>query len=148
MMTTIKNQLYVTKGIRLTLSDTTLYVKSFLREPTIDDLITRKEKIWRQLNDFALGHTDEMDLYEMHSLWSERTMIDSELYERRMFGELTRIEGEKSIFLCHCSNDKGIVRMVNDDLGRLGIIHGLMKISFESEIPSWGKSLMGFAPRR
>jgi len=95
--------------------------RNLLRVPTIDDLITRKQQIWRQLNDFALAHTDKMDLRELHSLWSERAMIDSELYERRMFGELARIEGEKSVFLCHCSNDKGVVRMVNDDLRRPGI---------------------------
>jgi len=37
-----------------------------------------------------------------------------------MLGEMEQVPSEKTIFLCHSSTDKGFVRMVNDDLRRLG----------------------------
>jgi hypothetical protein len=57
---------------------------------------------------------------EIHDFWSERYMIEGVLYDRRMLGEMEQLPGDKTLFLCHSSADKGIVRMVNDDLRRLG----------------------------
>ncbi|WP_374309917.1 toll/interleukin-1 receptor domain-containing protein [Dongia sp.] len=92
----------------------------YLREPTIDDLLKRREEIWRTLTDQAIHNAWHMGADEVHELWSEKDLISNELYERRMVGEMRQLSTEKSIFLCHSSADKGFVRMVNDDLRRLG----------------------------
>lgn len=93
----------------------------FLREPTIDDLMKRREDIWRQLTRYSIDGDWDIEPNELHELWSEKSMIDSQLYERRMFGEFGEIQGHKEVFLCHASSDKGFVRMVHDDLKRLGV---------------------------
>jgi hypothetical protein len=92
----------------------------FLREPTIDDLLKRREEIGRQLADLAIEDAWDLDPSELHAVWAEKSLVDDALYERRMFGEFGQIEG-KSVFLCHCSIDKGKVRMVHDDLKHLGV---------------------------
>jgi hypothetical protein len=38
-----------------------------------------------------------------------------------MFGKLSQISDDKSVFLCHSALDKGKVRMVNDDLRHFGV---------------------------
>ena len=92
----------------------------FLREPTIDELLKRQEAIWRAVTKPAIERDWSIDPAKIHSLWSEKSLIDDVLYERRMLGEMEQIPSEKTIFLCHSSADKGFVRMVNDDLRRLG----------------------------
>jgi hypothetical protein len=93
----------------------------FLREPTVDDLLKRREAIWRQLTKFAIDDDWIIEPLELHELWSEKSMIDAQLYERRTFGEFGRLESGKEVFLCHSSSDKGFVRMVHDDLKHLGV---------------------------
>jgi hypothetical protein len=92
----------------------------FLQEPLIDDLLSRREAIWRAVTKPALENDWSVNPAEIHSLWSEKSLIDDVLYERRMLGEMEQVSIEKTIFLCHSSSDKGFVRMVNDDLRRLG----------------------------
>lgn len=92
----------------------------FLREPSIDDLLQRRDKIWRKLFKYASDDEWPLDPMEIHQLWSEKALIDDILYERRMLAEMKQIATEKTVFLCHSSSDKGFVRMVNDDLVRLG----------------------------
>jgi hypothetical protein len=92
----------------------------FLRESTIDDLLKRREQLWRQLTDLAMARTWNIDPSELHALWAEKSLVDGALYDRRMFGELGQLEG-KTVFLCHSSVDKGMVRMVHDDLMHLGV---------------------------
>lgn len=92
-----------------------------IREPTIEELLKRKEEIWKAVTKPALDSSwDATDPREHHRLWSESSMIDDVLYERRLLGQMEHIPGEKTVFLCHSSSDKGFVRMVNDDLRRLG----------------------------
>ena len=93
----------------------------YLREPTIDDLMKRREELWRALTDIAINKKwDEFDPSDIHEFWSEKSLIDETLADRRMFGVLGRLDG-KSVFLCHSSQDKGWVRMVHDDLKHLGV---------------------------
>jgi hypothetical protein len=94
--------------------------RRFLRNPLIDELLSRREAIWRILTDFAINKKWAVEPVDIHTLWSEKALIDDVLYERRMLGEMEHLPGEKTIFLCHSSADKGFVRMVNDDLRRLG----------------------------
>lgn len=92
----------------------------FLRVPVIKELLNRREAIWRILTDEAVKGEWRLEPDEVHSLWSEKALITDLLFERRMLGEIEHFSGEKMIFLCHSSSDKGFVRMVNDDLRRLG----------------------------
>jgi TIR domain len=92
----------------------------FLRVPTIDDLLKRHEEIGRQLAKFAIDDEWDISPDNIHSLWSEKSLINDILYERRMFGKFTQLSERSVIFLCHSSSDKGAVRMVHDDLRRLG----------------------------
>jgi hypothetical protein len=94
--------------------------RRFLRDPLINELLARREAIWRTLTDFATSKKWPVRPIDIHTLWSERALIDDVLYERRMLGEMEHLPTEKTVFLCHSSADKGIVRMVNDDLRRLG----------------------------
>lgn len=94
-----------------------------LREPTVNDLVERNSAI-RQLLSFAAidrNKKEALTTRQLHSLWSERSMIVEELNERRMFGELEPLNSDQAVFLCHSSADKGLVRMVNDDLKHLGL---------------------------
>jgi hypothetical protein len=93
----------------------------YLREPTIDDLLTRREAIWKTLTSIAIdSRWPEVEPEQIYYLFAERALIDSELYGRRLLGELSTVRSDAIIFLCHSSSDKGMVRMVNDDLKRLG----------------------------
>ena len=94
--------------------------KRLLREPTIDDLLKRREEISRVLANIAIKREWLVDPREVHMLWSERTLVTEELYERRFLGEFGRLGEAPNIFLCHSSKDKGFVRMVHDDPKRLG----------------------------
>jgi hypothetical protein len=69
----------------------------FLREPTIDDLLTRREELWRQLTDIAMNKSWNVNPYELYELWAERSLVDETLAERRMFGEFGQLDG-KSVF--------------------------------------------------
>jgi hypothetical protein len=92
----------------------------FLREPSIDDLLKRREEIWRTLTDFAIQNVWDIDPSEVHSLWAEKSLIDNELVDRQVSGRLEKLGG-KIAFLCHSSVDKGRVRMVHDDLMHRGL---------------------------
>lgn len=93
----------------------------FLREPTIDDLMKRRDELWRLLTDIAIDNQwNVVDADDVYALWAERSLVDETLMERRMFGVFGRLDG-KSVFLCHSSVDKGVVRMVHDDLMHLGV---------------------------
>ncbi len=92
----------------------------FLREPTIDELLKRREELSGILMDLAIASDWDIDPDDVHALWAEKSLVDDTLNERRMFGVFGKLEG-KSIFLCHSSVDKGIVRMVHDDLKHLGV---------------------------
>lgn len=97
--------------------------RRFLREPTVNDLVERSNRIHQLLSFAAIDRKEKETLktWQIHSLWSERSMIENVLFERRMFGELEPLSNNQAVFLCHCSNDKGLVRMVNDDLKHLGL---------------------------
>ena len=69
----------------------------FLREPTIDDLLKRREELWRTLTDIAIDQRWDTDPAAIHALWSEKSLVDDTLSERRMFGVLGKLEG-KSVF--------------------------------------------------
>ncbi|SNS95982.1 TIR domain-containing protein [Tardiphaga sp. OK246] len=92
-----------------------------LREPTLGDLLNRKEEIDKVLTDIALYGRWDVDARSLHSLWAEKSMIEDSLFERRMFGEFGQLDGSKEVFLCHASADKGWVRMVHDDLMHVGV---------------------------
>lgn len=92
----------------------------FLREPTISDLLKRREEIATRLAKIAIEKTWDIDPRDLHALWAEKSLANDTLYERRMFGELGKLDG-KNVFLCHSSEDKGMVRMVNDDLKHLEV---------------------------
>jgi hypothetical protein len=95
----------------------------FLREPTINDLIERRGEIEQTLTTAAIKRKENelLETWQIHSLWSEKSMIENVLFERRMYGELEPLTDDRAVFLCHSSSDKGTVRMVNDDLKKLGL---------------------------
>ena len=93
----------------------------FLREPTIDELMKRREELWRELTDYALENEWHVSPSEIHELWAEKSLIIDTLYERRMFGEFGKLNADSEIFLCHSSSDKGWVRMIHDELKNLGV---------------------------
>jgi hypothetical protein len=96
--------------------------RRYLREPTIDELMKRREEIQGILVDIAIEKAWEtIAPRRVHSLWSERMLIEDTLVERRMYGELGKLDSDQEVFLCHCSADKGWVRMVHDDLKHLGV---------------------------
>ncbi|MDB5479624.1 MAG: transrane sensor protein [Caulobacteraceae bacterium] len=94
--------------------------KSLMRYPTVDDLLRRREAIWRTLNSHAIRDNWNVHPTYIHQLWSERTMVYSALEERRMIGSLPRMGHKSDVFLCHSSADKWLVRRVHDDLATLG----------------------------
>ncbi len=97
--------------------------KRFLKEPLVGELVSRQTEIQQALMQLGVkGNKKEWPLgpSELHGLWSESSLIDNILFERRLSGQMNQISNEKSIFLCHSSSDKGFVRMVNDDLRNLG----------------------------
>ena len=102
------------------------FVRSFgvparlMREPNIKDLVERFEVISGKLMDLAIHKQLSADPRALHELWSEKFLINEELYERRMLSEMKSFAWERNVFLCHSSTDKWFVRMVNDDLCRLG----------------------------
>jgi hypothetical protein len=91
----------------------------FLREPTIDELLRRREELWRTLTNFAIDNLWDIEPEEVHHLWAEKSLIDDVISERQFFG-LTGHLGGKVVFLCHSSADKGRVRMIHDDLMHRG----------------------------
>lgn len=94
----------------------------FLREPTVDELLKRREELGRKLIDYAINKEwDSVSSSEVHAIWAERMLVSETLYERRMFGEFGKLSAESEVFLCHSSADKGHVRMVHDDLKNLGV---------------------------
>jgi hypothetical protein len=84
-------------------------------------LLKRREELWRKLTDYAVDHKWEVSPSDVHALWAEKMLVSETLFERRMFGELGKLDGENEVFLCHSSADKGWVRMVHDDLTNLGV---------------------------
>jgi hypothetical protein len=93
----------------------------FLREPTIDELLKRREELGNELTDRAIDKEWDISPLDIHALWAEKMLISETLFERRMFGELGKLSVENEVFLCHSSADKGRVRMVHDDLMNLGV---------------------------
>jgi hypothetical protein len=93
----------------------------YLREPTIDDLMKRREELWRVLSRFPIDKDWEIHPSDLYDLWAEKSLVDDALMDRRMFGELGNLDGTHEVFLCHCSDDKGRVRMLHDDLKNRGV---------------------------
>jgi hypothetical protein len=93
----------------------------FLREPTIDELLKRREELSQYLINRAIDNEWDISPSDIHALWAEKMLVSETLFERRMFGELGKLSPENEVFLCHSSADKGHVRMVNDDLMNLGV---------------------------
>lgn len=94
----------------------------FLREPTVDELLKRREELGNELTDYAIDNKwDDVSPSEIYELWAEKALVNDTLYERRMFGEFGKLSADSDVFLCHCSADKGRVRMVHDDLKNLGV---------------------------
>jgi hypothetical protein len=93
----------------------------FLREPTVDELLKRREELSRELIGYAMNNQWDVTSSEIYELWAEKSLVSDTLYERRMFGEFGKLEVESEVFLCHSSADKGYVRMVHDDLKNLGL---------------------------
>jgi hypothetical protein len=98
-----------------------LVAKRLLRDPTVDDLLKRRNAIWNALSDIARNKQWDVAPRDIHALWAEKSLADNALFERRMFGEFGQLGEETEVFLCHASSDKGWVRMVNDDLKHLGV---------------------------
>jgi hypothetical protein len=92
-----------------------------LRDPTIDDLLQRREAIWRELSAAAIAGAWDIETATLHDLWAEKSLIDDTLHDRSMFGALGQLDSSREVFLCHSSSDKGMVRMVNDDLMKRGV---------------------------
>ena len=120
----------------------------FLREPTIDELLKRREELDRELIDYAIDKTWDVDPSEIHELWSEKTLVIETLFERRMFGELGKLSAENEVFLCHSSADKGWVRMVHDDLKSRGVSCCSMKTKSKWEIRSFRRSTRPWVRQR
>ena len=96
--------------------------KKRLRVTTIDDLLGRSENIGKLLRTIAIdGEWDSANAWQVHSLWSEKSMIINEITDRRLSAEYGKIEKDVTTFLSHSSHDKGEVRMIYDDLLHLGV---------------------------
>jgi hypothetical protein len=67
----------------------------FLREPTVDDLLKRREEIWRKLSDLAIDGVWDIDPSDLHVLWAEKSLVDETLNERRMFGEFGQLKANQ-----------------------------------------------------
>jgi hypothetical protein len=94
----------------------------FLREPTIDELLKRREALGNELTGYAIDKEwDIISASDVHALWAEKMLISDTLFERRMFGVLGKLSVENEVFLCHSSTDKGWVRMIHDELKNLGV---------------------------
>jgi hypothetical protein len=93
----------------------------FLRKPTIDELLKRREEISNKLSTYAMDKEWDIPASDIHALWAEKMLITDALFERRMFGEFGKLGAVNEVFLCHSSTDKGYVRMVHDDLRNLGV---------------------------
>ena len=115
-----------------------LVPKRYLREPLVDDLLTRLSSIDDILYRAKLRDEWHLEIDELHELWLEKNTIKDALFARRKYGELPHIEGDKTIFLCHSSADKGFVRMVHDDLRQMGINTWL-----DENIIKVGESIVG-----
>lgn len=96
--------------------------KRFLRVTTIDDLLSRSENIGKLLRTIAIDKEwDIANAWQVHSLWSEKSMIINEITDRRLSAEYGKVEKDVIAFLGHSSHDKGNVRMIYDDLLHLGV---------------------------
>jgi hypothetical protein len=93
----------------------------FLREPTIDELLHRLRELSRKLTDYAINQEWNASPSDIHELWAEKMLANDTLFERRIFGEFGNLSTKSEVFLWHSSADKGYVRMVHDDLKRLGV---------------------------
>jgi hypothetical protein len=93
----------------------------FLRAPTIDELLKRRDELWRKLTNYPIKRTWDVSPSEIYELWAEKSLVADTLFDRRMFGEFGKLDNGSEVFLCHSSIDKGRVRMVHDDLKHLGV---------------------------
>lgn len=96
--------------------------KKYLGKPNVGDFLARLEVLNSALSKFAFRN-DRISITaeELNRIWSERDLIEQELFDLRSTGMLEEIGSENTVFLCHASSDKGFVRQVNDDLRRLGV---------------------------
>src|SRR5262245_3135614 len=62
-----------------------------LREPNIDDLMQRRDQLWKTLSQLAISEKWEIEPRKLHELWSEKSLVDDTLYERRLLGEFGRL---------------------------------------------------------
>jgi TIR domain len=92
----------------------------FLRVPTIDELLMRREELWRELTKYPIKQNWDVSPSDIYELWAEKSLVEETLSDRRMFGEFGKLDTNSKGFLCHSSADKGRVRMVHDDLKHLG----------------------------
>src|SRR5262249_2472722 len=96
--------------------------RRYFREPTIHDLFTRYTEISSEIFD-VMKSPDEPDPFEYEhlcSLMAEQHQIYTEIEWRNLLGRYGTAAKGRRIYLAHSSSDKGIVRMVHDDLKNLG----------------------------
>ena len=92
---------------------------SYLREPTMRDLFDR----WSMLKEMLTPlRKERLPTCKVRSeLLTELLYVQSELVDRMIEArQSVPDEHGKRVFLCHSSNDKGIVRSIHDDLRRFG----------------------------
>ena len=96
--------------------------KRYLKEPTIGDLFNRYSDIQNEVfRGYALGNDLEiLDYQYFCSILVEGHYIYTELEHRNLQGKFGKTKTGKRIYLAHSSNDKGVVRMIHDDLKALG----------------------------
>lgn len=95
--------------------------RRYLREPLVDDLLSRMTKISQKLSKVSIDGEWLVDPEDIHELWCEKYLIANVLFERRNSGKIEHQSGHMTIFLCHSSSDKGVVRQINDDLRQRGV---------------------------
>lgn len=109
----------------------------YLRQANTNDLMKRKEIIWRQI---GMGSDPKISIEEKYDLLLEKHYIDGVLDSNIIelwFGKNEALKGAR-VFLSHSSKDKGIVNQIATDLTKLGIAPWLdeWKIRAGDSIPN------------
>src|SRR5580704_173939 len=109
-------------GGMFTAENYSLVDKRYFKEPTVNDLFQRYSDISNEI--FDTFHSESMlslrTYKHLCSIMAERHQIYTELEWRNLNGRYGPATDGRRIYLAHSNKDKGIVRMVHDDLKHLG----------------------------
>jgi hypothetical protein len=96
--------------------------KRYMKEPTVSDLYRRYTDISNEILDILKADESPMENEYRYlcSIMAEAHQIYTEMEWRNVKGRYGTTRNGKRIYLAHSSKDKGVARMVHDDLKHLG----------------------------